>query len=148
MITDLGPSQLDEVGALFPEREQGQAASPQRSPSASACTAYREAIESGLSRGRNAMAIWQNLVSEYGGTGIPQGRAGKSEARRYWIPEKGRETNSKLRTGDSSWAPQHLVVYSPFVLYIVCVNQQILELFHSRDLFCKRFTIEISSTTQ
>src|SRR5229473_5494534 len=39
VITDLGPSQLDEVGALFPERERGQAASPQRSPSASACTA-------------------------------------------------------------------------------------------------------------
>ena len=63
---DLNPSQPDEVGALFPERERGQAASPQRSPSASACTAYREAIESGLSRGRNAMAIWQDLVSEYG----------------------------------------------------------------------------------
>ncbi len=66
VITDLGPSQRDEVGALFPERERGQAASPQRSPSASACIAYREAIESGLSRGRNAMAIWQDLVSEYG----------------------------------------------------------------------------------
>jgi transposase len=66
VITDLGPSQLDEVGALFPEREREQAASPQRSPSASACIAYREAIESGLSRGRNAMAIWQDLVSEYG----------------------------------------------------------------------------------
>src|SRR6266849_5745887 len=66
VITDLGPSQLDEVGALFPGRERGQAASPQRSPSASTCIAYREAIESGLSRGRNAMAIWQDLVSEYG----------------------------------------------------------------------------------
>ena len=66
VITDLGPSQLDEVGALFPETERGQAAPPQRSPSASACIAYREAIESGLSRGRNAMAIWQDLVSEYG----------------------------------------------------------------------------------
>jgi hypothetical protein len=65
VITDLGPSQLDEVGAFFPERERGQAASPQRSPSASACIAYREAIGSGLSRGRNAMAIWQDLVSEY-----------------------------------------------------------------------------------
>ena len=41
-------------------------ASPQRSPSASACEPYREAIELGLSRGRNAMAIWQDLVIEYG----------------------------------------------------------------------------------
>jgi transposase len=35
---------------------------PGRSPSASACEAYREVIELGLSRGRNAMAIWQDLV--------------------------------------------------------------------------------------
>ena len=33
---------------------------------ASACEPYREAINLGLSRGRNAMAIWQDLVSEYG----------------------------------------------------------------------------------
>src|ERR1019366_8873861 len=32
----------------------------------SACEPYREAIELGLSRGRNARAIWQDLVSEYG----------------------------------------------------------------------------------
>jgi len=34
--------------------------------SPSACELYREAIDLGLSRGRNAMAIWQDLVSEYG----------------------------------------------------------------------------------
>jgi transposase len=65
VITDLNPFQRDEVGALFPEREQGQAASPQRGPSASACDPYREAIELGLSRGRNAVAIYQDLVDEY-----------------------------------------------------------------------------------
>jgi hypothetical protein len=32
----------------------------------SACELYREAIDLGLSRGRNARAIWQDLVSEYG----------------------------------------------------------------------------------
>ena len=31
--------------------------------SASTCEPYRDAIELGLSRGRNAMAIWQDLVS-------------------------------------------------------------------------------------
>src|SRR5262252_9346193 len=36
------------------------------SPSASACAAYRELIEEGLRRGRNAMAIWQDLVSDHG----------------------------------------------------------------------------------
>src|SRR6266700_1117 len=34
--------------------------------SPSACESYREAIDLGISRGRNAMAIWQDLVSEYG----------------------------------------------------------------------------------
>ncbi|MGA8668859.1 MAG: IS21 family transposase [Terracidiphilus sp.] len=35
-------------------------------PGPSACEPYREAIDLGISRGRNAMAIWQDLVSEYG----------------------------------------------------------------------------------
>ncbi|HUA60996.1 MAG TPA: hypothetical protein VML19_19695, partial [Verrucomicrobiae bacterium] len=35
---------------------------PGRSPSSSACEAHRNAIELGLSRGRNAKAIWQDLV--------------------------------------------------------------------------------------
>jgi hypothetical protein len=42
---------------------------PGRSPSASACEPYREVIELGLSRGRNAMAIWQDLVDTSGFTG-------------------------------------------------------------------------------
>src|SRR5271166_2060141 len=66
VIADLNPSQPDEVGALAPEAGRGQAASPQPSPRASACEPYREAIELGLSRGRNARAIWQDLVCEYG----------------------------------------------------------------------------------
>jgi len=32
----------------------------------SACEPYRELIEQGLGRGRNAMAIWQDLVSDHG----------------------------------------------------------------------------------
>jgi len=35
-------------------------------PGPSACEPYREAIDLGLSRGRNARAIWQDLVSECG----------------------------------------------------------------------------------
>ncbi len=61
VITDLNPFQRDEVGALA----SAPVASPQRSPSASACEPYREAIELGLSRGRNAVAIYQDLVDEY-----------------------------------------------------------------------------------
>jgi hypothetical protein len=58
VITDFPPTQRDEVGAF----------SPLLSPRTSTCTTYREAIELGLSRGLNAMAIWQDLVSEYGFT--------------------------------------------------------------------------------
>jgi transposase len=42
---------------------------PGRSPSSSACEPYRELIELGLSRGRNAMAIWQDLVDDHGFAG-------------------------------------------------------------------------------
>ena len=34
--------------------------------SASACELYRETIELGLSQGRNAMGIWQDLVDVHG----------------------------------------------------------------------------------
>src|SRR5207253_481914 len=37
-----------------------------RAPTASACAPYRELIELALRRGRNAMAIWQDLVDEHG----------------------------------------------------------------------------------
>ena len=36
-----------------------------RAPTASACEPYRELIELALSRGRNAMAIWQDLVDQH-----------------------------------------------------------------------------------
>jgi transposase len=39
---------------------------PGRAPSASACEPYRELIERSLSLGRNAMAIWQDLVDDHG----------------------------------------------------------------------------------
>jgi transposase len=39
---------------------------PGRAPSASACEPYREQIERALERGRNAMAIWQDLVDTHG----------------------------------------------------------------------------------
>src|SRR5208283_5634669 len=37
-----------------------------RRTTASACELYRETIQLGLSRGRNAMGIWQDLVDGYG----------------------------------------------------------------------------------
>jgi transposase len=40
-----------------------------RSPSASACEPYVETIEGGLAKGRNAKAIWQDLVDVFGFAG-------------------------------------------------------------------------------
>ena len=40
--------------------------SPGRAPAASACEPYREMIEQAVSRGRNAVAIYQDLVSDHG----------------------------------------------------------------------------------
>ncbi len=39
---------------------------PGRSPQASACEPYREWIERAVAQGRNAMAIWQDLVDDHG----------------------------------------------------------------------------------
>jgi hypothetical protein len=38
---------------------------PTRSPTASACEPYRETIADALALGRNAMAIWQDLVDDH-----------------------------------------------------------------------------------
>jgi transposase len=58
---------ITDFGAEFTVRTTAAPEPPPgRSPSASACAPYREAIELGLSRGRNAMAIWQDLVDTYG----------------------------------------------------------------------------------
>jgi transposase len=42
------------------------ASPPGRAPSASACEPYRELITRALERGRNAVAIWQDLVDGHG----------------------------------------------------------------------------------
>ncbi len=68
----------DSGAGLTPDPAK-EAASPQPgySPSASACTPYREVIEAGRARGRNAMAIWQDLVDGCGFT------AGYQSVRRF-----------------------------------------------------------------
>ena len=50
-----------------PENRPPQASNP--SPTASACEPYRETIELWLDCGRNAMAIWQDLVDQHGYSG-------------------------------------------------------------------------------
>ena len=46
--------------------DSGRPPAPGRAPSASACEPYREIIATALARGRNAVAIWQDLVDDYG----------------------------------------------------------------------------------
>jgi transposase len=60
------PANEDEVITGFGVELSGSdRKSHKRVSSPSFCEPYREAIELGLSRGRNAQAIWQDLVSEY-----------------------------------------------------------------------------------
>jgi hypothetical protein len=59
VTTDFGA----EFGPLAVEPE------PTRSPTASASAPFHELIEAGLSRGRNAMGIWQELVDQSAFTG-------------------------------------------------------------------------------
>jgi transposase len=56
----------DSGGESTGENPAQAEATPGRSFSASACEPYREAIEVGLSKGRNAKAIWQDLVDGHG----------------------------------------------------------------------------------
>jgi transposase len=60
VATGPAPEKPPDLAVPEPERQ------PDRSPSSSACEPYREVIELGLSRGRNAMAIWQDLVDDQG----------------------------------------------------------------------------------
>jgi transposase len=56
-----------EAGPLPPAETASPAAPP--TMAASVSEPYREVIESGLARGRNAMSIWQELVDRHGFTG-------------------------------------------------------------------------------
>jgi len=63
VATDPGAEKPPDFPAAKTEPQPG------RSPGSSACEPYREVIELGLGRGRNAMAIWQDLVDDHGFTG-------------------------------------------------------------------------------
>jgi len=70
VITDLGnskPANEAEVITDFirPFSEKQAVSLPLPDRSAIACEPYREIIELGLRRGRNAMAIWLDLVTDY-----------------------------------------------------------------------------------
>ena len=62
---DSKPATQEEVSTDF---AAPPGAEPTRSPTASACEPHRDFIEQSLRRGRNAVAIWQDLVDDHGFT--------------------------------------------------------------------------------
>ena len=95
VISDRKQLQPDKVGVRWKP-----ATCAQHSPRASACAVFRDTIEVGLSSGRNAMAIWQDLVDEYGFTNSYQSvqrfvrklrGAQKPEARAVIVTAPGQE---------------------------------------------------------
>ena len=58
---------ITDSGAKTPENPPPKPSNP--SPSASTCEPYRETIELWLDRGRNATAIWQDLIDQHGYSG-------------------------------------------------------------------------------
>jgi len=62
--TDPGPSKPATAPPLSTDPASGPG--PSRAPSASACEPYRDVIAEALGRGRNARAIWQDLVDDHG----------------------------------------------------------------------------------
>lgn len=76
------PKPANETSTDFSAAIAGEQA-PGRSPTASACEPYREIIQSALARGRNAMAIWQDLVDTFGFT------AGYSSVKRFVVKLRG-----------------------------------------------------------
>ena len=65
------PAVSTDPGASKPATSDGVSTDsasvrPTRAPSASACEPYRDLIAEALGRGRNAVAIWQDLVDDHG----------------------------------------------------------------------------------
>jgi transposase len=80
---------------------------PGRSPSASASEPYRELIEMGLQRGRNARAIWQDLVDGHGFT------AGDQSVRRYIRKLHGTKTPEACAVIETAPGEEAQVDYGP-----------------------------------
>lgn len=79
--TDPGASKPASSGPV--SADSAALPAPGRAPSASACEPYRELIEQALRQGRNAMAIYQDLVSDHGFA------AGYASVRRFVRAQRG-----------------------------------------------------------
>jgi transposase len=80
--TDPGPSKPATTAGV--SIDPGPAPPPPgRAPGASACEPFREVIAEALRRGRNAVAIWQDLVGDHGF------RAGYASVKRFVVKLRG-----------------------------------------------------------
>ena len=113
--TDSGPPKpaISDGGVHRPRRPSP----PGRAPSASACEPYRELIAEALGRGRNAMAIWQDLVDDHGFAAryasvrrfvvtLRGARAGRGARRDHHRPRRGRPSRLRRRWADGP-RPDH-----------------------------------------
>ena len=82
--TDSRPAKPATTGEVStdPERAPGPPGAG-RAPSASACEPFQEVIADALGRGRNAMAIWQDLVDDHGFS------AGYASVKRFVLKVRG-----------------------------------------------------------
>jgi transposase len=80
------PTRRETPTAGLPEFSTSGAPTPTRAPSASACEPHRELIEEALGKGRNAMAIWQDLVDYH------QFTARYASVKRFVVKLRGRQT--------------------------------------------------------
>lgn len=88
--------------------DSGSPPAPGRAPTASACEPYLEFIEPSRSKGRNAKAIWQDLVDDHGFRGKCQSvncfvwklqEAGGPEVRAVTVTAPGGEAQVDYGTG-------------------------------------------------
>jgi transposase len=82
--TDSGPSKPATTGEVSTDSPRPEwPPPPGRAPSASACEPFRELILEALGLGRNAVAIWQDLVDDHGF------RAGYASVKRFVLKLRG-----------------------------------------------------------
>src|SRR5262245_29542192 len=81
--TDLPSKPATTTGVSTDPERRGCPGPPGRSPRASACEPFREVIAEALSSGRNAMAIWQDLVDDHGF------RSGYASVKRFVLKLRG-----------------------------------------------------------
>jgi hypothetical protein len=107
------PANANEVTTGFGVESTGlEVENPKRIPSASACEPFREAIALGLSRGRDATAIWQDLVGrKWVRRGLSDGQALRAQV--AWKPATAATRGDRDGTRRHKWTTARAMVRDP-----------------------------------